>query len=187
MSNRLFDLAMDVLFRPRVSVKGLRYTIDDTQYLCKVMVENNLRSELFLTVSVRFKIGGDYLCVYGRDKFTLLTQRSLADKRAYPEHFVRAGFPIAGKAVEDVEVLCVSKGKGRLSFFDELGKIDLPVADYVIELEICGAGTVIRHEIKCPNSLHLGHVYLKLDDCCDLAMPIKERSKSTPVWDLAAE
>ena len=127
--------------RQQVCFTNLRFTSDDVAHYCKATICNKTKRHLLLLASLRIKQSdGTYLSVNGRDRFVLLTQQRLVERRMFPlKQVERKRFNLGEYESKDIEFLIIGHSARSLSVYDELGEVPIPKGSYRFEIIVSGA------------------------------------------------
>jgi hypothetical protein len=134
----------------RVTLGGLRYTIDNYHYYVKIGATNRSARDCLIYVQLRLfdQATGVALTHENRDAFVLLTQQRAAERGvAKYDPSMRRRFHLGAREQKDLELLRVETSLQHATLIEELGDISTPLKNYLLELIVYGGAAPWRGTI----------------------------------------
>ncbi len=158
----LLAFRIALLTTSKVSFVDLRSIEFDGWHYLKADIENNTSHHLMIMAVLMLKTtDGNVVSLDGRDKFVLLTEQRLVERRKKPKKdYDRKRFNLGDCETKGLEIIAISIDLKKAKIFDELGEVDLPLASYHFEIVVSGGGTPTRAHLNLADLRKIGHIEL---------------------------
>ena len=139
------------LITARIIPIKLRYISDENKYYLKLQIWN--RSKINCMVMVQLRLmdeNNEPFSINSRDSFILLTQQRAAERKQLEEYNadLRRRFHLNANEKKDIELLWIGNKLTDAICCEELGEINIPIKNYIMEIEINGGASPWYGKIK---------------------------------------